>query len=290
MPENSLRSGMEPSKRAELLRDQSFGVPSARNYLLTILGEFAVFQDGPIWTNAFIAGLGALGVDEKTVRQTLARTSAKGLLEPEKIGRRTRWHLTLRARTLLREGSQRIYSFHTKEREWDKRWIIILIAIPEARRDARYSLRVKLGWAGFALLNAGVWICPWTDRLSEAESVLEELSLQEVAHIFVGSLSDLDEQIYLAAEAWDIPAVEAAYEHFEINHFRNIPQSDEEAFVQLTRLVNDWRRLPLLDPDLPTELLPTEWVGNKAARDFLELHNLWKPRASDFWRDITAVP
>ncbi len=276
------------NRRAEVQRDQALGVPSARSYLLTVLGEFAVQQDMPIWTNAFITALGALGVDEKTVRQTLARSSAKGLLDPEKVGRRTRWHLTPRARTLLREGSQRIYSFHTREREWDQKWIIILIAIPEARRDARYSLRVKLGWAGFALLNAGVWICPWTDRLGEAESVLEELSLGEVAHIFIGNLADVGELTDLAAEAWDLPTVEAAYEHFEINHFGNMPQSDEDAFVQLTRLVNDWRRLPLLDPDLPKELLPVDWVGTKAARLFLELRDQWKPSASRWWKEITS--
>ncbi len=288
MPKNSSRGWTELNKRIEVQRDQALGVSSARSYLLTILGEFAISQDGPIWTNAFITGLGALGIDEKTVRQTLARTSAKGLIDPEKVGRRARWHLTNKARNLLREGSQRIYSFNTKEREWDKKWIIILIAIPEARRDSRYSLRVRLGWVGFALLNAGVWICPWTDRLSEAESVLEELSLQEVAHIFIGNLSDMDEQSYLAAEAWDIPTVEAAYEHFEITHFGNLPQTNEDAFVQLTRLVNDWRRLPLLDPDLPSELLPVDWVGNKAAQHFLDLHRNWKPRAFEWWQEITS--
>lgn len=279
---------MERNRRAEVQRDQALGAPSARSYLLTVLGEFATQHGVPIWTTAFITALGALGVDEKTVRQTLARSAAKGLLDPEKVGRRTRWHLTPRARTLLREGSQRIYSFHTREREWDKKWIIILVAIPEARRDARYSLRVKLGWAGFALLNAGVWICPWTDRLSEAESVLDELSLQEVAHIFIGNLSDLDNQSHLAAEAWDLPTVEAAYEHFENNHFGNFPQSDEDTFVQLTRLVNDWRRLPLLDPDLPAELLPVDWVGNKAAQLFLELWDQWKPSATKWWQEITS--
>ena len=290
MPEKLPRGQVEFNSRSEVQRGQALGVPSARSYLLTVLGEFAVQSDAPIWTNAFITALGALGVDEKTVRQTLARSSAKGLLTPEKVGRRTRWHLTPRAKNLLREGSQRIYSFHAREREWDRKWIIILIAIPEARRDARYSLRVKLGWAGFALLNAGVWVCPWTERLGEAESVLHELYLEEVAHIFIGSLADMDELTDLAAEAWDLPTVEAAYEHFEINHFGNLPETDEDAFVHLTKLVNDWRRLPLLDPDLPRELLPVDWVGTKAAQLFLELRNLWKPSASQWWHDISAEP
>lgn len=289
MPGNSSPTRNQLNRRADVQRNQALGSPSARSYLLTVLGEFAVQKEEPIWTTSFISALGALGVDEKTTRQTLARTSAKGLLQSEKVGRRTRWHLTQRARNLLREGSQRIYTFHTREREWDKKWILILIAIPEARRDARYSLRVKLGWAGFALLNAGVWICPWTDRLSEAESVLEELSLQEVAHIFLGSLTDVEGLPHLAAETWDLPTVEAAYEHFEINHFGNMPQSNQDAFVQLTKLVNDWRRLPLLDPDLPKELLPVDWVGNKAAQLFLEHRDQWRPSANKWWEEITNL-
>ena len=101
MFEKSSQSNFVPSPKVEIQRDQGLGVPSARSYLLTVLGEFAVQRDSPIWTNAFINALGALGVDEKTVRQTLARSSAKGLLDPEKVGRRTRWHLTPRARNLL---------------------------------------------------------------------------------------------------------------------------------------------------------------------------------------------
>lgn len=281
----SERSWAMASTKAKVQRDYALGTPSARSYLLTILGEFVLDQHQPIWTSAFVDSLGALGIDEKTARQTVARSASRGLLISRKIGRRTQWHLTNRAISLLDEGKERIYSFHTSRRQWDKQWVIILVAIPESRRQSRYNLRVRLGWAGFAPLSAGVWICPWTDRKEEATAVLAELSLDKVAHIFIGSLADIHTPSHLASEAWDLPGVETIYEDFLSANMDNCPESPKDTFVALTRLVNAWRRLPLLDPDLPTELLPLDWSGEKATQLFHELHDSWKPLALAWWQE-----
>lgn len=282
----STRSWIDPRKRADVQRDHALGATSARSILLTILGEFVLGRDQPTWTAAFVRGLGALEIDEKTARQTLGRTAIRGLLESEKVGRRTRWHLTQRAHHLLEEGTERIYSFHTKTRNWDGNWIIIFVAIPESKRDTRYNLRVKLGWAGFAPLSAGTWICPWIDREKEANAVLEELSLKDVSHTFIGILSESEVPADLASEAWDLPSVETIYEDFQLEHKDKSPQSPEESFVALTRLINQWRRLPLMDPDLPTPLLPKNWSGDQASRLFHELHDRWKPKAQEWWNEI----
>lgn len=274
--------------RIDVQRDHALGAPSARSLLLTILGEFVLGQKGPTWTAAFVKSLGALGIDEKTARQTLGRSATRGLLQSEKVGRRTRWYLTKRAHNLLEEGTQRIYSFHTKVREWDGKWIVIFVSIPESRRDTRYNLRVKLGWAGFAPLSAGTWICPWTDREKEASAVLEELSLKDVSHTFIGKLSESEIAADLAAEAWDLQSVETIYEDFQLEHKDNSPESPQEAFVALTRLINEWRRLPLIDPDLPSALLPKNWSGDQASRLFHELHEKWKPLARQWWSEIDA--
>lgn len=282
----SSRSWIDPRQRADVQRDHALGAPSARSMLLTILGEFALEQKDPTWTAAFVKALGALDIDEKTARQTLGRSSNRGLLRSEKVGRRTRWHLTDRAQSLLKEGSQRIYSFHTNQHHWDGNWIVILVAIPESRRDARYNLRVKLGWAGFAPLSAGTWICPWTDREHEAQIVLSELGLNTVSHTFIGKLSESETPSELAQEAWDLPSVEAVYEEFQATHQNNNPTTPEEKFIALTRMVNEWRRLPLMDPDLPPALLPKNWSGDAAAKLFHQLHDLWKPDAAQWWHQI----
>lgn len=253
-----------------------------------MLGEFALHQEGPTWTSTFVTALGTLDVDEKTARQTVARSAARGLLEAEKVGRRTRWHLTPRAVKLLTEGSKRIYTFRTQQLEWNSEWVVLVVAIPEARREARYSLKVQLGWAGFAPLSAGVWICPWAERESEAQKVLTDLNLESVAHLFVGNLTNNEDPVTLAAQTWNLPEVEKVYDEFQEAHANDSPENEESAFVALTKLINDWRRIPLIDPDLPSELLPEDWVGNRAAHLFHNLHNRWRDQSAIWWKAQNA--
>jgi len=75
-------------------RSQALGVPSTRGYLLTVLGEFVLPVGGRVWTAALLDALGALGVEERTARQAVWRSAERGLLESERIGRRTHRFLT----------------------------------------------------------------------------------------------------------------------------------------------------------------------------------------------------
>src|ERR1700756_1245057 len=94
-----------------LSRREEAGAPSARGLLFTVLGEFVLPGDQMAWTSALLTVFARLGIEEKTARQALMRTSAAGWLDAEKIGRRTRWRLTGSARRLLTGGAERIYSF-----------------------------------------------------------------------------------------------------------------------------------------------------------------------------------
>ena len=94
-----------------LSRQHAAGATSARGMLLTLLGEFVLPGDGTAWTSAVITAFARLGIEEKATRQALMRTAAAGWLEAERVGRRTRWHLTGAAQVMLTEGAERIYSF-----------------------------------------------------------------------------------------------------------------------------------------------------------------------------------
>jgi phenylacetic acid degradation operon negative regulatory protein len=270
-------------------RAQAIGSHSARGYLLTVLGEFVLPVGGRVWTAALIDALGALGVDERAARQAIARSGERGLLEAERIGRRTLWHLTDMAGTLLTEGTRRIYSFHREPRRWDGRWLLIFTSVPESQRDLRHRLRVRLGWAGFASLGAGAWLSPWVDREPEAREVLSGLGLLETARSFTGSLGGIGDRADLVAQAWALDDIEAAYEAFleRFGAVRAAPSS--HAFVELTRLVHEWRGFPFLDPDLPAELLPKGWSGHRAATLFHRLHEQWRSPAWAWWSERMAA-
>jgi phenylacetic acid degradation operon negative regulatory protein len=59
--------------------------------------------------------------------------------------------------------------------------------------------------------------------------------------------------------------------------------SPAEAFVAQVEMVQEWRRFPFLDPDLPAELLDHGWPGPRAAATFHEQHARWHRRAQDEW-------
>src|SRR5919108_3802231 len=195
-------------------RDHAIGTQSARGYLLTVLGEFVLPVGGRVWTAALIDALGALGVEERAARQAIARSGDRGLLESERIGRRTMWHLTEAARTLLTEGSERIYSLHRRPRKWDGRWLLLFVSVPETQRELRHRLRTQLGWAGFAPVAPGAWLSPWVDREPEAGAVLGGLGLRDSARSFAGGLGGIGDRSDLVAQAWDLEDIEAAYKAF----------------------------------------------------------------------------
>jgi phenylacetic acid degradation operon negative regulatory protein len=88
----------------------------------------------------------------------------------------------------------------------------------------------------------------------------------------------------MVRQAWDLGALETEYEEF-LTTFTRQPSSDP--LVRLTQLVHAWRRFALLDPALPRELLPKEWIGARAARLFHRQHAKWLPEATREWARIS---
>ncbi len=272
-----------------LRRERAVGTPSAGGYLVTVLGEFVLPNGGRVWTAPLIDALGALDIEEKTARQAIARSADRGLLTSEKVGRRTRWHLTPHARGVLTEGTKRIYSLHHEPRPWDGRWLLVFATVPESRRELRYRLRTRLGWAGFAPMAPGAWLSPWVDREAEVKEVLSELGLGGEARSFAGAIGGLGDLADLVAEAWDLERIGADYDGFIERYRRRRPGNERDAFVASTQLVHDWRRFPFLEPDLPAELLPRTWSGHRAADLFHRQHQRWSPDAWAWWRERAAA-
>jgi phenylacetic acid degradation operon negative regulatory protein len=270
----------------EPAQQHGLGSRSARAYLLTVLGELVLPRGGAVWTQTLLEALGLLEVDPRAARQAVNRAAGKGLLAPERHGRRTRWHLTPAATALLTEGTERIYSLHRARRRWDGRLVLCLVATP-GERDQRRRLRTRLAWAGFGALAPGVWLGPWAERRGALERVLEELGLRGTAQVFVAEPSPSEDPRQLAAAAFDLPGLAAAYRAFVAAEAPRLaappPRDEERATAALLALVHRWRQLPFLDPDLPEELLPEDWAGDQAAACFHRLHDRLAPWAARWW-------
>jgi phenylacetic acid degradation operon negative regulatory protein len=276
--------------RPAVSRRREIGQASARSLLMTMLGEFVLPCGGPVWTQALVSALALFGIEPKAARQALARTAAEGWLASERVGRKVRWSLTPPGRRLLSEGAQRIYAFGSDEVQWDGRWLVLLVSVPESRRDLRHQIRTQLSWAGFGSPGPSVWISPHASHQAEAQRILDDAGMSGSAMSFLASYGQIGSQDTLVARAWDVAGLEQRYEHF-IDQFTALtPAASQDVLQAQTRLVHEWRRFPFLDPRLPAQLLPPNWSGAKAADLFHARHADWHQAAQRHWEHLTGDP
>jgi phenylacetic acid degradation operon negative regulatory protein len=264
------------------------GETSARSLLLTLLGEFVLPQETPVWTSAIVEVLDSLNVEEKSARQALARTAADGWLTSERVGRSVRWSLTPPGRRLLTEGTERIYAFGASPPSWDGVWRILYVSVPESKRRLRHKLKTKLTWAGFGSPGPGMWISPSSAREAEAHAVIEGLGLDAGALSFTGRFAGVGDEHAMVRRAWDLDAVAARYDDFVAAFGGLHPASPDSIMLAQIRLVHEWRRFPFLDPRLPAELLPSGWIGARALDLFTARHAEWAAGAQDRWHEMTG--
>jgi phenylacetic acid degradation operon negative regulatory protein len=270
----------------EQLRRRSVGAPAARSLLLTILGEYVLPRGEAVWQETLVGALVSVGHTQQAARQALARSVRGGWLETSRVGRRARVSLSPRAASLLEPGASRIYSFG-QPWQWDERWLVLILRVPEERREVRHQLRTRLAWAGLGSLGGGVWLTPHVSREAELQEAIRSAPAA-LATSFVASLGELGRAEDVAAAAWNLDDVRSQYQAF-IEDFSAIRPSSGEAYFRMqTLLVHAWRKFPFLDPDLPTELLPSGWPRRRAYELFVGRHAAWAGPARAWFEELEA--
>ena len=65
-----------------------------------------------------------------------------------------------------------------------------------------------------------------------------------------------------------------------------LPIEDSECFVRRFMLIHEYRKFPYIDPELPPELLPPNWLGGEAAHPFQEYHQVLGDKAIAFFDSV----
>lgn len=268
------------------LRRRSVGAPAARSLLLTILGEYLLPHRQPVWQETLVNALTSVGYTQPAARKALARSVRDGWLTTEREGRRARMALSDRTAGLLRTGAQRIYTFGDPWR-WDGRWLVLVLRVPEERREVRHQLRTRLAWAGLGSLGGGVWLTPHVEREAELAAAIQDEPAAE-ATSFVANLGSLGSPASVAAAAWDLDEVRGHYEAFTEDFERVRPATPEACFRIQTLLVHAWRKFPFVDPDLPSGLLPDGWPRKRARALFVDRHGRWQPDARAYFEELDS--
>jgi phenylacetic acid degradation operon negative regulatory protein len=261
---------------------------SAKSLLLTVLGEFVLPSSGSVWTSTVVQAMAAFGVEERNARQAAFRLAERGYVQSEKEGRRARLHLTESGRTLLLDGSRRIYEFGSYDDSWDGRWVVVVCFIPEEQRTKRHQLRSRLGFAGFGFIAPGVAVSPHLSSEPAASTILQDLGLLPGAVVWRAETGELVEPQEVLARAWDLDALASEYDEFIKGFGRRAPRTDQARFAALVELVHAWRRFPFTDPEIPARLLPSGWPGRRAKALFDDLHGDWSPGAATWYQGVES--
>jgi phenylacetic acid degradation operon negative regulatory protein len=282
--------------------------------LLTLLGDYWWQRTEPLPSAAVVALLAEFGVSDSAARAALSRLTRNGLLVTSRNGRRTYVQLSARAANILDDGARRIFSFGGRPTPWDGMWSLVAFSIPEEHRSARDELRKALRWLGFAPLYDGLWVSP-RDHADEVIERLADLGITTAtafratalpfpagasaasglaARGLAGSGGAGSAAPDIPARAWDLSGLQERYEEFTT--FASLLRDQTEAgqvsiadaLVARTRVMNEWRAFPALDPDLPDELLPPTWPRATARELFVACYDLLGPIATRRVRQIIA--
>jgi phenylacetic acid degradation operon negative regulatory protein len=255
----------------------------ARSALFDVYGDHLRRRGGAAPVASLIRLLGALEIQAPAVRTAISRMVRQGWLQPVATSEGPGYRLTERAELRLDDAYARIYRTEsgTGGREWDGRWHVLVAERPDSR-SARERLGGGLAFLGYAPLSSGTWIAP--RERTETRAVLEAEGVQ--AERFTASYEG--EGADLAGRAWDLAALAAAYERFQVQAQRLLDalteglEPDRAAFSTRSQLVHEWRKFLFIDPDLPDAVLPPAWPGHRAAKMFDQAAGELLPAASRY--------
>lgn len=251
----------------------------SRSLLFDVYGAFVRELGNWIAIADLVEVMDAVGVDEQAVRSSVSRFSRRGLLDREVRDDQVGYALSDQALEILAEGDVRIYDRMEPARLEDG-WALVTYSIPEEVRSERHQLRTRLAWLGYGNLAAGLWIAP-RRVLERTVEMVRELGLQAHVDVFEADYAAFDDVGSLAARCWDLDHLREAYGEFfaaagqVLDDWSGGPAAGapSDAFADYVAVLHEWRKMPYMDPGLPTELLPDDWEGTRAAERFAEVRD-----------------
>lgn len=285
--------GLPLTSDADDLPQLAVSVPeavSSQRMLITLLADFGFAQAGPVPSAAIVELLGDFDITPAGARIALSRVARTGMLEQLRNGRQTSY--TVSADGLAeRESRLRSYvEFASTPPDWDGQWTVVAFSIPEHNRSQRPKLRRELERLRFAALTDAVWVQPH-DHAEQVIAVGRELSadIAVMRSSFVDRATGLD-----PVAAFPLDHVRTLYDHFRETFEPWLPYvlgnvvDERHALVLRANVLASWRNIALSDPDLPTELLPSDWPRDATRELFVTLWEQLGPIALRRVRSIVS--
>ncbi|MGC4377841.1 phenylacetic acid degradation operon negative regulatory protein PaaX [Fictibacillus sp. Mic-4] len=266
---------------------------NTRSMIFTLYGDYIRHYGNEIWIGSLIRLLEQFGHNEQAVRAAISRMNKQGWIASRKEGNKSFYYLTPRGIRRMDEAANRIFKLQPDV--WDGKWYMFTYTIPEEKRSIRDELRKELLWSGFGLLANSFWISP-NNLKEQMKELVAKYEIEEYVHFFTASYEGPHENAKLVQECWDLRDINARYDEFiktysqkyviDKNKIDKGEMTDGECFVERTKLVHEYRKFLFVDPGLPEELLPADWLGSHAASLFSDYYKALALPASRFFERI----
>lgn len=184
-----------------------------------------------------------------------------------------------------------------QDKEWDKRWRIVMFDVAEVNKQTRERLRDKLKELGFGMLQESVFISPH-DLLKDFSEFAESAGLENCLYLLETHKLIVGDNREFANKIWKLDELNEEYKKV-VDEARNEIDKTENSYMIVNsgrgkksdnRILNGqkrksqkgkiheqmrkvtvnirtkWLRAVVKDPFLPKILLPKPWYGDEAER------------------------
>ncbi|GIE78535.1 PaaX family transcriptional regulator [Actinoplanes philippinensis] len=274
-----------------LPRRQAGGSP--QGLAVTLVADYTLSTLAWLPSAAIVALLGESGVSSAGARTAVSRLARRGVLEGSRHGRHSSYRLTPAAAAGLSAGGARIAAFAAPADSWDGFWTLVAFSLPKEEGTRRRALRGRLRWLGYAPLYDGLWVSPHapgpTAQSQLAAVGTGAMTVFRARHVELGATAGRD-----PIAAWDLDAVARQYDAFLARWQPLLPRIRSgvivgaEAVRARTEVMDTYRRFPVLDPLLPTRLLPPGWLRAGARETFTAVYDGLAEPAEQHVRAVVA--
>lgn len=269
---------------------------SGTSLIMTVFGDCIYHHGGIISLASLIQLMDVFGFNERSVRTAVFRLVQNGWLVSEKIGRTSYYRVTESSRQRFVQADAKIYNFNHVD--WDQKWDLILLSSLDL--ENKLVLKKELEWIGFATIASNVMAYPGCDHL-KLQNLLLNLNMTDQVVIFKAEALQLWQESYptvkrMVEANWPIQELHSRYEKFirDFREFLNLIESTDDldavqAFQLRILLIHQFRRILLKDPDLPSELLPSNWLSLNARNLSSNLYQMVVSAGEDFFMEIART-
>lgn len=223
--------------------------PRAGHFIVSLYGDVVEPRGGTLWMGRVIEICQAAGLSETLVRTAVSRLVAAGQLVGERIGRRSFYRLTPRAKVEFAQAAKVLFSTPNVPKDF------ALLPMPEAGLPQ-----------GFVALRTDLAIGPYCPHLANEGHFVLRATIEQLG-------SDLPQ---FMATLWDLEPLANSYrsvlERFTPLLEPKVAISPQNALVARLLLIDGYRAAILRDPMLPRAALMQDWPGWRARALFVRLY------------------